>query len=98
MFVKLLVKFGIDFHDLDYDMASLHQVLDTGHYCLPSDSDVNFLPLSKQIELEFLSLVTGRKVDNIIGNEEFKEYDKDHTNAVTEFGMYDLYNMFYTFC
>lgn len=33
------------------------QVIDTGHYCLPIDSDLKFYPLSKQIELEFLALV-----------------------------------------
>ncbi len=31
--------------------------MDTGHYCLPMDSDLEFYPLSKQIELQFLSLV-----------------------------------------
>ncbi len=33
------------------------QVIDTGHYCQPIDSDLEFYPLSKQIELEFLALV-----------------------------------------
>ncbi len=31
--------------------------MDTGHYCLPIDSDLDFYPLSKQIEMEFLALV-----------------------------------------
>ena len=33
------------------------QMIDTGHYCLPVDSDIDFSPLSKQIEMEFLALV-----------------------------------------
>lgn len=60
------------------------QVIDTGHYCLPVDSDVNFLPLSKQIELEFLSLVSGRRM----GDENVGTYDKSPKEAITDLGTY----------